>query len=89
MSSMRPRPAAANTPYRLPPPLFSARCRACWLAVAVLALIAASFWTLGLQWAQFLSHDALRSMGRFIAEFFPPDTAPAFLAQVARATGET
>jgi len=86
---MRPLPPAANTPYRLPPPLFNARCRACWLTVAVLVLIAASFWTLGLQWAQFLSRDALHSMGRFVAEFYPPDTSPAFLADVARGTGET
>ncbi|HEY9027879.1 MAG TPA: phosphonate ABC transporter, permease protein PhnE [Burkholderiaceae bacterium] len=86
---MRPLPPAANTPYRLPPPLFNARCRACWLTLAVLVLIAASFWTLGLQWAQFLSRDALHSMGRFVAEFYPPDTSPAFLADVARGTGET
>ena len=82
-------PPAANRPYRLPPPLFNARCRACWLVVAVLGLVLASFWTLGLQWAQFLSLDALRSMGRFIGEFFPPDTSPAFLARVAIATWET
>jgi phosphonate transport system permease protein len=55
----------------------------------VLALIAASFWTLGLQWAQFLSRDALHSMGRFVGEFYPPDTSPAFLVDVARGTGET
>ena len=74
---------AANQTYRLPPPLFSARCRACWFTTAVLLLIAASFWTLDLQWAQFLSLDAARSMGRFIAEFFPPDTSPEFLRKVA------
>ena len=57
--------------------------------VALLALIVASFWTLDLQWAQFLSLDALRSMGRFAGEFFPPDTSPAFLARVALGTWET
>jgi phosphonate transport system permease protein len=82
-------PPAANRPYRLPPPLFDARCRACWLTLAVLALVLASFWTLNLQWAQFLSLDALRSMGRFIGEFFPPDTSPEFLARVVQATWET
>ncbi|MDO9284479.1 MAG: phosphonate ABC transporter, permease protein PhnE [Aquabacterium sp.] len=84
--SLRP---AANQPYRLPPPLFNARCRACWFTAAVLLLIVASFWTLDLQWAQFLSLDAARSMGRFIAEFFPPDTSPEFLRQVAIGTVET
>ena len=86
---MRPLPPASNAPYRLPSPLFNARCRACWFTVAVLALVVASFWTLNLQWAQFLSLDAMRSMGRFIGEFFPPDTSPDFLAGVARATWET
>jgi phosphonate transport system permease protein len=83
-----PRPAA-NQPYRLPPPLFSARCKACWFSTAVLALVVASFWTLNLQWAQFLSLDAMRSMGRFLGEFFPPDTSPAFLRKVAVGTWET
>jgi phosphonate transport system permease protein len=84
-----PRPAAANAPYRLPPPLFSARCKACWFVAAVLALVVASFWTLQLQWGQFLSLDALRSMARFAGEFFPPDTSPAFLRKVLVGTWET
>ena len=84
-----PRPRAANPPYRLPPPLFSARCKACWFVAAVIALVVASFWTLQLQWGQFLSPDALRSMGRFVAEFFPPDTSPAFLRKVLVGTWET
>jgi phosphonate transport system permease protein len=84
-----PRPPAANAPYRLPPPLFGARCKACWFMAAVLALVLASFWTLQLQWGQFLSLDALRSMGRFVGEFFPPDTSPAFLHKVLVGTWET
>ena len=80
---------ADNQPYKLPPPLFDARCKACWFSVAVLALIVASFWSLNLQWGQFLSLDAARSMGRFVAEFFPPDTSPAFVLKVAVATWET
>ena len=86
---MTPPRQAANTPYRLPPPLFGARCRACWFSVAVVVLVVASFWSLDLQWAQFLSLDAARSMGRFIAEFFPPDTSPEFLRKVALGTWET
>ena len=49
---------AANEVYRLPPPLFDARCRACWFAAAALALIVASFWSLDLQWARFFAPDA-------------------------------
>jgi phosphonate transport system permease protein len=73
----------------MPPALFDARCGACWYTAAALALVVASFWTLDLQWRQFLSLDAMRSMGRFLGEFFPPDLAPAFLRKVAFATWET
>ncbi len=86
---MMPTGPAANTPYRLPPPLFDARCRACWFSAAVVVLVVASFWSLDLQWSQFLSLDAARSMGRFVAEFFPPDTSPEFLHKVALGTWET
>jgi len=80
---------AANPPYRLPPPLFDARCTACWVSVGAVVLVVASFWTLDLQWAQFLSLQAARSMARFIGEFIPPDTQPAFLRKVVTATWET
>ena len=80
---------AANTPYRLPPPLLDARCRGCWFVAGVLLMVGLSFATLDLQWAQFLSLDAARSMGRFVAEFFPPDLSPAFLARVGWGTLET
>lgn len=83
------RPQAANPPYRLPPRLFDARCRACWFSAGLAMLVVASFWSLDLQWAQFLSLEAAAAMGRFLAEFFPPDLAPAFLARVARGTWET
>lgn len=83
------RSPAANAPYRLPPPLFHARCKACWFVAAVLLLVLASFWTLQLKWGEFLSLDALRSMGRFLAEFFPPDTSPAFVRKVLLGTWET
>ena len=80
-------PTANRQP--LPPPLFDARCRACWLLAGVLLLVIASFWTLDLQWAQFLSMEAARSMGRFVGEFFPPDSSPDFLRKVALGTWET
>ncbi len=86
---MNPRRPPANAPYRLPPPLFDARCKACWFSASVLALVVASFWSLDLQWGQFLSQEALRSMGRFVGEFYPPDTAPTFLVRVAVGAWET
>lgn len=83
------RPDAANPPWRMPPRLFDARCRACWFTLAVVVLVVASFWSLDLQWAAFLSAQAMSSMGRFLGEFFPPDTSPAFLHKVAVASAET
>lgn len=74
---------------RLPPPIFDARCKACWFALGLLVLVVASFWSLDLQWAQFLSMDAARSMGRFLAEFFPPDLSAPFVAKVLQGTWET
>ena len=82
-------PAAANPPWRLPPRLFDARCRACWFTAAVVALVVASFATLDLQWRQFLSWEASASMGRFLGEFFPPDTSPEFLRKVLVGAWET
>jgi phosphonate transport system permease protein len=78
-----------EAPIKLPPPLFDARCKACWFLVALLVLIVASFWSLDLQWGQFFSLEAARSMGRFIAEFFPPETSPEFLKKVALGAWET
>lgn len=80
---------AANLPYKLPPPLFDARCRACWFTLALLALVVASFATLGLEWKALASMDAARSMGRFVAEFFPPETSPVFVRKVVWAAWET
>ena len=71
----------------LTPP--STSCRGFWFAAGLLALVLASFWSLDLQWAQFASLDAARSMGRFLAEFVPPDLAPAYLHKVLVATWET
>lgn len=80
---------AANPPFRLPPRLFDARCKACWFTAAVIVLVVASFASLDLQWAQFLSLDAARGMARFAGEFFPPDLEPAFLRRVAIGAWET
>lgn len=82
-------PPAANPRYKLPPRLFSARCKACWFTAALLALVVASFWSLNLQWGQFFSLEAAQSMGRFLAEFFPPDTSREFLVKVAIGAWET
>ena len=49
---------AANPPWKLPPPLFDARCRACWFTAALLLLVVASFVSLNLDWAAFASMDA-------------------------------
>lgn len=84
-----PSQPAANEIYRLPPPLFDARCRACWFVAAAIALVVASFWSLDLQWAQFFSGDALRRMGRFVAELLSPNVGPAFLRKLLPATLET
>ena len=83
------KPVSANEVYRLPPPLFNARCKACWFVAGLLVLIGVSFWSLDLQWGQFLSIDAARSMGRFLAEFFPPDLSPEFVTKVAIGAWET
>jgi phosphonate transport system permease protein len=80
---------AANAPYRLPPRLFDARCKACWFTLGLVALVVASFWSLDLQWAQFFSAEAARSMGRFVAEFFPPDVSRPFIGKVMVGSAET
>lgn len=67
----------------------STRQQALMIMLGLGALVIASFWSLDLQWTQFFSNEALRSMGRFIGEFFPPDTSPAFLAKVRSALVET
>ena len=91
MNSLSPKtaPDSANQTYRLPPKLFDARCAACWFMLGLAALTIASFWSLDLQWAKFLSVDALRKMGRFIAELLTPSTDPAFLLKLAGASLET
>ena len=82
-------PTAANEVYRLPPPLFNARCKACWLLTGVLLLVVLSFWSLDLKWAQFFSADAMRRMGRFIGELLAPSGEVPFLKKLLPAAFET
>ncbi|MFZ2859049.1 phosphonate ABC transporter, permease protein PhnE [Acidovorax sp.] len=77
-SSSTPRPRRTN------------RCLACWcVAAGALALVGLSFWSLDLQWAQFVSTPALARMGRFLAELLRPETSPQFLHKLLGATLET
>ena len=80
---------AANEVWRLPPPIFDARCKACWFVVALAAVVALSFWSLDLQWGRFLSPDAVRRMGRFMAELLSPASDRVFLSRLVPATLET
>lgn len=83
-----PRDSAASAPP-LPPALFSARCRACWMVFGLVVLTVASFWSLNLDFASMFSADARQSMVRFAGEFFPPDYSAPFLKKVAIGTLET
>jgi phosphonate transport system permease protein len=84
-----PETPAANEVYRLPPPLFDARCKACWFVAGLVALTVLSFWSLDLQWAKFFSADAMGKMGRFLGELTSPNVEPTFLARLWPATLET
>lgn len=78
-----------HQPTPLPSGLRAARIKALMFLVMLLGLVTASFVSLDLQWRQFLSLEALSSMARFVGEFFPPDTSPAFLRRVLVAAWET
>jgi phosphonate transport system permease protein len=60
-----------------------------WMLAAVLALVAASFATLELRWADFLAPGELAKIARFGASFFPPEASPAFLRKTLEAAAET
>lgn len=89
MTDMMKKPKAANEPFKLAPPLFQARCTACWILFGVILLVVASFVNLGMDMVQFLSWESAQSMGRFLAEFGNPNLKPVFLKQVAIASLET
>jgi len=55
----------------------------------IFILTIASFWTLDLQWAQFLSLTAMQKMGRFIAELLSPNFEVNYLGKLWWATLET
>ncbi|WP_017762210.1 PhnE/PtxC family ABC transporter permease, partial [Pseudacidovorax intermedius] len=78
----------ANFAKALPPrPSPCWRCRI--VIVAVLAAIVASFAWLGLDLSALVSAESLGHMGRFVAEFFPPDLSPDFLARTAHGALQT
>lgn len=59
-------------------------CLRCRIAsVLVLAAVAASFAYLGIDYRGLASAESLRHMGRFVAEFFPPDLSRDFVGRVA------
>ena len=60
-----------------PPPCL--RCRI--VAAGVLAAVVASFVYLGIDFRALFTGESMRLMARFVAEFFPPDVSPAFLAK--------
>lgn len=70
-------------------PLLRAQRRRVWFIAFTLAIVFTSFASLDLKWSEFFSMSAMNSMGRFVAEFYPPDIAPAFLSKVGTATLET
>ena len=72
-----------------PSTLFYVRSKAFLCTGAVLLLVAASFATLNLQWAQFWSWDAAHRMGRFVGELLHPEISRVFLAKVVMASLET
>jgi len=65
----------------------------CWrcriVLVAVLAAIVASFAWLGLDLSALVSAESMGHMGRFVAEFFPPDLSPDFLVRTAQGALQT
>jgi phosphonate transport system permease protein len=83
-------PQALDADFKsVAPKLFDARCKACWFVATVLCLVFASFWSLDLQWTQFLSWSAFQKMGKFIAELFPPNIEPTYLKKLFIASLET
>lgn len=67
----------------------AARRQALVFLVLLLALVAASFLTLDLQWARLFAGDAPARMGRFLGELLVPSTDPRFIARLLPATLET
>lgn len=70
-------------------PRFALSRTAIGIAVAVIALIAASFATLDLQLRELATADAAAKMAEFARGFTPPDVSPPFLRRLAAAAFET
>ena len=68
-----------------PPPCW--RCRIALLLIG--AAVVASFVYLGIDYRALGSAESLKLMGRFVAEFFPPDMSPDFLAKVGHGALQT
>ena len=60
------------------------RCLRCWAtAGAILVAVVASFAWLAIDYGALFTGESLSLMGKFIAEFFPPDLSAAFLQKTA------
>lgn len=59
------------------------------LAIAIGALVLASFREVGVDWGKLFTADAAARMGRFLAELANPSLDPGFLAKLGKATLET
>ena len=76
---MNPAPPTATDRARAAGP-----CLACVLAtLAIAAAVIASFLYLGIDFRALVAPESLASMGRFVAEFFPPDRSAPVLARTA------
>ncbi|QRY31631.1 MULTISPECIES: phosphonate ABC transporter, permease protein PhnE [unclassified Variovorax] len=77
----------ANRPMLPPRPPPCWRCRIALLLIG--AAVVASFAYLGIDYRALGSSESLRLMGKFIAEFFPPDLSPDFLSKVGHGALQT
>lgn len=73
----------------LPPSIPLIRLPTLALLLGLLALVAASFATLPLQWRALFTLDAARTSIEFLQGFTPPEMSPAFLHKTALACAET
>jgi phosphonate transport system permease protein len=80
---------AANPPYRLPPPLFDARCKACWFSAGCCCWWWPASGALDLQWAQFLSPGRGAQHGPLPGRVLPARPQPGVPAQGAAGAWET
>ena len=74
---------------RVPSAWWQSRCKALGAGISVFAFVIASFGSLDLEWAALFSWDAVRSMARFVGEFYPPDLSAPFVQRVVVGTWET